>query len=102
MIRPTAPMPAIGSVATPGTPPKSARDPELRKAAESFEAVMLRQLIGTMRKAKLADDFLGSSATDSFREMADARVADSMASLGQFGIADLVEKQLQGRTGAGQ
>ena len=70
-------------------------DPELRKAAEAFEAVMLRQMMATMRKAKLGDDILGSSATDNFREMADARVADSMATLRQFGIADLVEKQLK-------
>jgi flagellar protein FlgJ len=40
---------------------------------------------------------MGSSATDNFREMADARVADSMASLRQFGIADLVEQQLKAR-----
>lgn len=70
-------------------------DSELRKAAEAFEAVMLRQMMASMRKAKLADDILGSSATDNFREMADARVADSMAALRQFGIADLVEKQLK-------
>jgi flagellar protein FlgJ len=70
-------------------------DPELRKAAEAFEAVMLRQMMASMRKAKLGADIMGSSATDNFREMADARVADSMAALRQFGIADLVEKQLK-------
>ena len=70
-------------------------DPELRKAAEAFEAVMLRQMIASMRKAKLGEDIMGSSATDNFREMADARVADSIASLRKFGIADLVEKQLK-------
>ncbi len=70
------------------------RDPELRKAAEAFEAVILRQMMASMRKAKLGDDIMGSGATDNFREMADARLADSMATLRQFGIADLVEKQL--------
>jgi flagellar protein FlgJ len=69
-------------------------DPQLRKAAEAFEAVMLRQMMASMRKAKLGEDIMGSSASDNFREMADARVADSMAALRQFGIADLVEKQL--------
>jgi flagellar protein FlgJ len=68
---------------------------ELRKAAEAFEAVMLRQMMASMRKAKLGEDIMGSSATDNFREMADARVADSIATLRQFGIADLVEKQLE-------
>ena len=82
---------------TPKTAPGAAspkRDPQLRKAAEAFEAVMLRQMMASMRKAKLGEDIMGSSATDNFREMADARVADSMASLRQFGIAELVEKQL--------
>ena len=69
-------------------------DPRLRKAAEAFEAVMLRQMMACMRKAKLGEDIMGSSASDNFREMADARVADSMAALRQFGIADLDEKQL--------
>lgn len=82
---------------TPKTAPGAASpkpDPQLRKAAEAFEAVMLRQMMASMRKAKLGEDIMGSSATDNFREMADARVADSMAALRQFGIADLVEKQL--------
>jgi peptidoglycan hydrolase FlgJ len=66
---------------------------ELRAAAQKFEAVFLRELIGSMRKAKLADEMFGSSATDSFRELADARTADAIANLGQFGIAKLIEKQ---------
>ena len=70
---------------------------ELRKVAEAFEAVMLRQMMASMRKAKLSEDILGSSASDSFREMADARVADSMSAMRQFGIADLIEKQLKGK-----
>lgn len=72
-------------------------DPALRKAAEAFEAVILREMMATMRKAKLGDDIFGSSATDNFREIADARLSDSMAALRQFGIADLVERQLSGK-----
>jgi len=72
-------------------------DGGLRKAAEAFEAVILRQLMASMRQAKLGDDIFGSSATDNFREMADAKTADSMAALRQFGIADMVEAQLKGR-----
>ena len=69
-------------------------DPALKKAAQGFEAVFLREIIGAMRKGKLADDIFGSSATDNFREMADARTADEMSKLGHFGIAGLIEKQL--------
>ena len=75
-------------------------DPALKKAAQGFEAVFLREIIGAMRKGKLSDDIFGSSATDSFRDMADARTADEMAKLGQFGIAAMVERQLTKTTGA--
>lgn len=78
--------------ATAASAPK--RDPELHKAAEAFEAVILRQMLASMRKAKLGDEMFGSSATNNFRELADARLADNMAGLRQFGIADLVERQL--------
>lgn len=84
---------SVKPVLNTGAPPP-ARDPELRKAAEAFEAVILRQMLASMRKAKLGEDIMGSGATDNFREMADARLADSLAGLRQFGIADLVEKQL--------
>ena len=84
--------PASAAPATPSI------DPALKKAAERFEAIFVRQLIGSMRQAKLADeDLFGSSATDNFREMADARTADSLASLGRFGIAQMIERQLAKR-----
>lgn len=69
-------------------------DPTLRKAAQGFEAVFLRQVIGSMRQAKLGDDLFGSSATDTYREMSDRQLADSLAQKGAFGISALVEKQL--------
>ena len=47
MIAPTLP---IASTA-PTTP-----DPALKRAAQGFEAVFLREIIGAMRKGKLADD----------------------------------------------
>ncbi|HTI31320.1 MAG TPA: rod-binding protein [Sphingomonas sp.] len=69
-------------------------DPELKKAAEKFEAVFVRQVLGEMRKAKLGDELFGSSATDNFREMADAQTADAMSKQGVFGIGALLAKQL--------
>jgi peptidoglycan hydrolase FlgJ len=67
---------------------------DLKAAAQRFEAVFLREMIATMRKGKLSEDIFGSSATDNFREMADANTADAMAKRGAFGIAALVERQL--------
>jgi flagellar protein FlgJ len=93
-----SPLAPIGGVA----PANSANaDPraQLRAAAEQFEAVFLRQMIGAMRQAKLADDWLDSSATEQFRDMADARLADTMAQQGSFGIAELLIQQFE-RTAA--
>jgi flagellar protein FlgJ len=97
----TSSISSIGATPAPASAPASAPagggGDGLRKAAEAFEAVILRQLMASMRQAKLGDDIFGSSATDNFREMADAKTADTMASLGQFGIAAMVEAQFRGR-----
>jgi flagellar protein FlgJ len=69
-------------------------DPQIRKVAQQFEAIFVRQMIGEMRSASLGDDLFGSSATDNFREIADARTAEAIAARGQFGIAHMIEQQL--------
>ena len=66
---------------------------ELVKAAKAFEAVFVRQMIGSMRQASLGDELFGSSATDQFREMQDAKLADQMVDSGGFGVADMLIKQ---------
>lgn len=82
-------------VSSAGTNPAATQQrAELKKAAQAFEAVFLRQMIGSMRTASLGDDLFGSQATDQFREMSDARLADSMAEKGAFGIADMLINQL--------
>lgn len=87
-----APGPALGAPA-PGAAAADARHAQLRQAAEAFEAVFARQMIGAMRQAKLGDDLLGSAASDQFRDMADARLADTMAEKGSFGIAEMLLAQ---------
>lgn len=86
------------ATATPASAGKPAIDPGLRKAAEAFEATFLRQIIGSMRASSLGDDILGSQAGDQFRDMADARTAESMAAQGAIGIADMLIAQFAGRT----
>ena len=77
---------------------QGANDPGLRRGdgigetAKQFEAIFLRQMIASMRSPSLGDDLFGSDASNQFRDMSDARLADSMA--GKFGIAKLLEKQL--------
>ncbi len=69
------------------------RRDRLEQAAKAFEAVFLRQLIGSMRQAKLGDELFGSAAADQFRELADGRLADDMAAQGSFGIAEMLLQQ---------
>ena len=89
---------ATNATATAAATNPTATDPReaaLRQAAEAFEAVFLRQLIGSMRQAKLADDVFGSAATEQFRDIADSNLADNMAQQGSFGIADLLLQQMR-------
>jgi flagellar protein FlgJ len=90
----------IGSVKTTTgalADPKASQTDKLKAVARQFEAVFLRQMIGSMRQAKLSDDIMGSDATDQFREMQDSHVADDLASKGALGIADMLVKQFAAR-----
>jgi flagellar protein FlgJ len=85
-------------VIRPVSSPAAQADPrqsELRTAAQAFEAVFLRQMIGSMRQARLADDPFGTQATEQFREMSDARLADEMSQQGSFGIAQMLLAQFE-------
>lgn len=78
--------------------PKASELDQLKAAAKQFEAVFTRQMMKSMRDAKLSDDDLfGSDATDQFREMQDSNFADQLAGKGAIGIADLLVKQFEAR-----
>jgi flagellar protein FlgJ len=88
------------AAATAANTPAPAASPEmakLKKAAQAFEAVFLRQMIGSMRQAGLADGALDSDATKQFQDMSDAKTADVMAGKGALGIADMLVKQYGAR-----
>ncbi|BBD98940.1 flagellar biosynthesis protein FlgI [Sphingobium amiense] len=87
---------------SPGATPAPANSGKaaLEKVAQQFEAVFLRQMIGAMRSASLAEGISDSSATQQFQDMADARTADSMASKGAMGIAELLIQQFGSRVAA--
>ncbi len=92
----------IGKLApTPAAAPDGAdrERAKLVKAAQAFEAVFVRQMIGSMRQAKLGDDLFGSDASDQFREMQDAQFADQMVEDGGFGVAAMLIKQFDRQAG---
>lgn len=88
--------------ASAATAPKAQapRDPALEKAAKAFEAIFLRQMIGAMRSSSMGEGIFDSSATEQFRDMADAKTADSMAETGKFGVAELLIRQFGARATA--
>ena len=67
---------------------------KLKTAAQQFEAVFLRQMIGSMRQASLGDGMFDSEATQQFQDMADSKTADAMSQKGVLHLADVIEKQL--------
>ncbi len=95
MTAPIAPT-GVGAVAPGGTAGPAQSKDDLRSAAKAFEAIFLRQMIGTMRSASLAEDMFGNQATEQFRDMQDAKMADAMAGNSRFGIAELLLKQFEG------
>jgi flagellar protein FlgJ len=71
---------------------------KLKKAAQAFEAVFVRQLIGSMRSASGENEGLfDSEATKQFQDMADSKTADAMAQKGALHIADMLVKQYGAR-----
>lgn len=84
---------AAQATATTGSKGGTGEQAKMAKAAQQFEAVFLRQLISSMRSASLGDDILGNSAGDQFRDMSDARLADSMAEKSTIGIAEMLLAQ---------
>ncbi|SFF55499.1 flagellar protein FlgJ [Fontimonas thermophila] len=66
----------------------------VRQAAQQFEALLLQQMLKSMRAARLGDDVLGGEQTEFYREMADAQLAQHLSAGKGLGIADLLVRQL--------
>ena len=80
-------VPAIGPVTGVGVDTQRLKsDRNLKAAGEKFEAVFVGMMLKSMRQAKLADPLFDSKAIDTFGEMTDARVAQSMAEHQPIGI----------------
>jgi flagellar protein FlgJ len=58
----------------------------LQKAGQQFEAVFTGMMLKSMRQAKLAEPLFDSRAVDTFRDMQDAKVAETMAAHQPMGI----------------
>ena len=66
----------------------------LKAAAQKFEAIFVGSMMKSMRSVHLADDVLGSDAQDTFKEMGDENLAQTMAQKMPLGIGTAMEKFL--------
>ncbi|MDC1020208.1 rod-binding protein [Alphaproteobacteria bacterium] len=66
---------------------------DLKDVADQFEAIFLNFFLKTARQAKLADDPLANSASDTYRDMLDQQYASSLSSDVDLGIAEGLMRQ---------
>ena len=72
------------------------RNTDLQEAAEQFEAIFLNEFIKQARKAKLAEDILGSDAQDTYQDMMDRELSTQLAGRVNLGIAEALVRQFGG------
>jgi peptidoglycan hydrolase FlgJ len=88
VIGPVTPTRAAASTLTP-------EQAELRKAAEGFEAIMVRKMLETARATSFAEETpLTGGGLKQFQAMRDEHFADIAAKSGAFGFARSIEASL--------
>ncbi|MES2057794.1 MAG: rod-binding protein [Pseudomonadota bacterium] len=84
----------LGGVATPAVPTSGigldtsrlSSRANLEKAGKQFEAVFTGMMLKSMRQGHLASELFESKGIDTFREMQDQKLAQSMADHAPLGI----------------
>jgi flagellar protein FlgJ len=88
--------PVAGSAARK---PAIDRNSDLYKASEDFEALFIKQMLDVMRKTiHKEDDLLGGGiGQDVYEDMLYNEYAKKMASTAQFGLADMIYRQVSSK-----
>ena len=75
------------------------RGSELYKACQDFEALFIKQMLDAMRKTvNKADDMLnGGMSQDIFEGMLYDEYAKKMAETAQFGLSDMIYRQVSSK-----
>jgi flagellar protein FlgJ len=81
------------------TRPVIDRNSELFKASQDFEALFIKQMLDVMRKTIHKEDDLlnGGLGQDVYEDMLYDQYAKKMASTAQFGLADMIYRQLSSK-----
>ena len=96
----TAILPAANTAASPmglsNRVPDKQQD-KIKAMAADFEAIFVRQMLSTMRKSSLGEGLFDGQGLEQFRDMQDAKIAQSMAEKGVFGIAQLLTRHVENK-----
>lgn len=79
-----------------------AKQEALKEAAQQFEAIFMKMLLSSMRKAQEvleSDSPFNSQSTKFYRDMHDQQMAVELSSNGSLGLTDLIVRQLGGDNG---
>lgn len=81
------------------TRPPIDRNSELYRASQDFEALFIKQMLDVMRKTIHKEDDLlnGGLGQDVYEDMLYDQYAKKMASTAQFGLADMIYRQLSSK-----
>lgn len=71
----------------------------LGEVAKQFEALFLQMMLKSMRDAKLSGGMFNSDQMKTYQQMFDRQIALNLADQRSLGIADMLVKQLGGKTG---
>jgi len=80
-----------------------AKKEALTEAAQQFEAIFMKMLLSSMRKAQEvleSDSPFNSQSTKFYRDMHDQQMAVELSSNGSLGLTDLIVRQLGGDDGS--
>lgn len=77
--------------------PESARDGDLRAAAEGFEALFLNQVLKSARAASFGGALGDSSGLETTQSMLDMQLSDIGANRAGLGLAEAVYRQFSGQ-----
>jgi flagellar protein FlgJ len=84
-------------------PPDAQEVLRLRRAAQEFEALLVAQMLKSVRRAteslEVYESFAGRTV---WRELLDEQLALALARSGGLGLARYLEEALRGRKGPGQ
>lgn len=85
---------AAGTLAGSG----GATNAQIKAAAQQFEAILVRQMLGEARKTDFGNTLLSNEGMNTFRDMQDSNVADTIAKRGTLGFAKMIAAQLARQT----